>query len=73
MNNAQRSNRFEVAMMSIREDYGDDVQAEMIDLMADARHWCDANDESFEELDRQAFRHYLAELDHELAEEGERP
>jgi hypothetical protein len=34
-----------------------------IDLLADARHWCDANAENFGEFDRQAYRHYLAELD----------
>jgi hypothetical protein len=35
----------------------------LIDLLANARHWCDENAESFWELDRQAHRHYLAELD----------
>jgi hypothetical protein len=34
----------------------------LIDLLADARHWCDQNGESFGDLDRQAYRHYLAEL-----------
>jgi hypothetical protein len=35
----------------------------LIDLLADARHWCDLNSESFGELDRIAYEHYLAELD----------
>jgi hypothetical protein len=34
----------------------------LIDLLADARHWCDQNGESFTELDRLADRHYIAEL-----------
>jgi hypothetical protein len=34
----------------------------LIDLLADARHWCDQNGESFADLDRQAYQHYLAEL-----------
>lgn len=34
----------------------------MIDLLADARHWCDQNGENFGDLDRQAYRYYLAEL-----------
>src|SRR5262245_48091583 len=33
----------------------------LIDLLTDARHWCDQNGESFGDLDRQAYRHYLAE------------
>ena len=35
----------------------------LIDLLADARHWCDYNAESFGELDRLAYQHYLAEVD----------
>ena len=35
----------------------------LIDLLADARHWCDQHAESFADLDRQAYQHYLAELD----------
>jgi hypothetical protein len=62
VDNAQRSNRFEAAMMSLHEEYGDDPQAVLIDLLADARHWCDAHGESFAELDRLAYRHYLAEV-----------
>jgi len=34
----------------------------LIDLLSGARHWCDANGESFAALDRQAYQHYLAEL-----------
>jgi len=61
MNNAERSNRLEVAMLALREEYGDDRCEFLIDLLADARHWCDHHALSFDELDRQARRHYRAE------------
>lgn len=34
----------------------------LIDLLADARHWCDRHGECFGDLDRVAHDHYLAEL-----------
>ena len=37
----------------------------LIDLLTDARHWCDRNGESFATLDRLACQHYIAELNHE--------
>ena len=33
-----------------------------MDLLTDARHWCDLNGQSFGELDRRAHQHYLAEI-----------
>lgn len=62
MHNADRSNRFEVALMSLRQEYDPDFATTLIDLLADARHWCDGQDLSFADLDRQAYQHYLAEL-----------
>jgi hypothetical protein len=70
MNNAKRSNRFEVALLSLRDDYDQDIRTTLIDLLTDARHWCDRRGQSFAELDRQAYGHYLVEL-HEHA--GRRP
>lgn len=37
----------------------------LIDLLADARHWCDRHSEAFGDLDRIAHQHYLAELEEE--------
>ncbi len=37
----------------------------LIDLLADARHWCDKNGQDFANLDRQAYDHYVAELEEE--------
>jgi hypothetical protein len=34
----------------------------LIDLLADARHWCDRHGEDFAALDRMAYQHYLAEI-----------
>jgi hypothetical protein len=46
------------------EHYGDDDPADrLVDMLADARHWCDLNGQSFWELDRRAHKHYLAEID----------
>ena len=35
--------------------------AGLIDLLADARHWCDQHGEDFARVDRIAYQHYLAE------------
>lgn len=34
---------------------------ELLDLLADARHWCDAHEADFSELNHKAYEHYLAE------------
>jgi hypothetical protein len=62
MNNAERTNRFEVAMLAIEDLYEDALPALLVEVLADARHWCDRHDRSFWEIDRQAHRHYLTEL-----------
>ena len=41
--------------------YSDDGSfISLIDLLADARHWCDANNQDYADLDRIAYQHYLA-------------
>lgn len=42
----------------------------LIDLLADARHWCDRHGECFGDLDRIAHQHYLHELN---SNEGDTP
>jgi hypothetical protein len=37
----------------------------LVGLLADARLWCDLNDQSFAELDRRAYQQYLALIHHE--------
>ena len=34
----------------------------LIDMLTDARHWCDRHGTSFAELDKLAYQHYIAEL-----------
>jgi hypothetical protein len=63
---AFRALTFDLAL----ETYADeDAAARCIDLLTDARHWCDLNHQDFAELDRQAYRHYLAELTNDQPEE----
>ena len=62
MENDERSNRFEVALLAVDDLYDDDLPERLTDLLADARHFCDRHGLSFAELDRVARHHYLAEL-----------
>jgi hypothetical protein len=58
--NQKRAKRCAAAIRRYNAD--PDEPTNLIDFLADARHWCDHNDESYAELDRQAYQHYLAEL-----------
>lgn len=73
MTNAQCSNRFEVVLLSLCEDYGDDIPTVMIDLLADAMHWCDASGEDFHYALCVAGKHYIAELNDEQTQERRMP
>jgi hypothetical protein len=54
--------------------YSDDgVVTGLIDLLADARHWCDATGEDFARLDRQAYGRYVAELNDQQTDERKIP
>jgi hypothetical protein len=60
-NNATRAQRCAKAIAL----YGDrdlDPASQLIDLLADMRHWCDRHGEDFASLDRLAYNHYLTEL-----------
>jgi len=39
-------------------------QSVVTDLLADLRHWCDKQGWCFNDLSRQGYKHYLAELNH---------
>lgn len=58
--NAERAARCRAALTGYNDKY--DLVANLIDLLADARHWCDAHGRCFGDLDRVAHDHYLAEL-----------
>lgn len=57
--NQTRANRCEQLLAQYADD---DQQTNLIDLLADARHWCDAQGESYAEFDRRSYEHYLAEI-----------
>ncbi|QOJ14000.1 MAG: hypothetical protein HRU75_04820 [Planctomycetia bacterium] len=58
--NAERAERFDQALARYNDEY--DTVANLIDLLADARHWCDLHEQCYGDLDRIAHDHYLAEL-----------
>lgn len=57
--NQSRASRCEQFLARYSDD---DNPTNLVDLLADARHWCDAQNESYAELDRRAYEHYLAEI-----------
>jgi hypothetical protein len=65
-NNQNRSNRFEEVVIV----YGDDESdANLIDLLADAMHWCDHTGRDFHIALAQACRHYIHELNDQQQDE----
>jgi hypothetical protein len=58
--NRYRSCRFGRALRAY--DTAFEPIACLVDLLADARHWCDRHGASYVELDRTAHRHYLEEV-----------
>ena len=59
-NNARRAMRVEHVLIWCKD--WDTGREGLIDLLTDARHWCDHHGESFAELDRIAYQHYIAEF-----------
>lgn len=57
--NAERAERFQTTLESYHDEH--DVPANLIDILTDARHWCDLHNWSFAEFDRIAYQHYLEE------------
>lgn len=57
--NDKRSKRCAAAIRSYNDEW--DEKSNLIDFLADARHWCDRNGLCFGELDRVAHQHYAAE------------
>ena len=63
-----------IAFDQALETYADDDDAvRCIDLLTDARHWCDLNGQNFADLDRQAYQHYLAEINAQPTQERNKP
>jgi hypothetical protein len=58
--NDQRAKRCAQAIRGYNDEW--DEKSNLIDFLADARHWCDRNNECYGDIDRTAYQHYLAEL-----------
>ena len=64
--NRKRALRCEAAIAS----YGDDlVESNLIDLLADAMHWCDLRREDFHYVLARACCHYVRELNEDQQDE----
>jgi hypothetical protein len=57
--NGRRARRIDCLLA--RCDDGNAPRESLIDLLADARHWCDRHEYDFADLDRVAYQHYAAE------------
>ena len=70
MNNSERAARFATILAIVaKTDSADLEQSMLIDLLADAMHWCDANGEDFHIALAQACRHYIHELNDQQEDE----
>ena len=66
MDNANRAKTFEKAIETYDTGCAQEI---LIDLLADAMHWCDANGEDFHIALAQACRHYINELNDQQQDE----
>jgi len=66
--NAIRAERFNHAI-TVLNRHNDSSQETLIDLLADAMHWCDANGEDFHLCLAMACRHYVNELNDDQQDE----
>lgn len=57
--NARRARRIAHILTRVRDR--DTPPDGLIELLADARHWCDRHGQDYARLDRLAYEHYLAE------------
>jgi len=55
----QRARRFEHWLQ--RYDMNGSLIENLVDILVDARHWCDHQGQCIAQVDRLAHRHYLAE------------
>jgi hypothetical protein len=70
MTNKERSNRFGKLLVAIDHLYDTRVEHEaIVDLLADAMHWCDADGDDFHLCLMQAGRHYVHELNDQQHDE----
>jgi len=65
-----RASQFELMLVG---DTPDNAFTNLIDLLADAMHWCDATGQDFHIAFAQACRHYVHELNDEQLDERRLP
>jgi hypothetical protein len=62
MRNEQRAIRFEMILLSLREEYGDEPGTVLIDLLTDAMHWGRAQGRDFAAILDTAEIHFQTEI-----------
>ena len=65
--NETRASRAGIILIEQRQ--GNDLHTSLVDFLADAMHWCDANGEDFHLALAQACRHYIHELNDQQHDE----
>ncbi len=65
--NEPRAARIELILLEIGKT--DDPHTTLVDLLADAMHWCDRADIDFHRALVQAYRHYFYELNDQQTDE----
>lgn len=68
--NRDRAKRCEAAIRTYEDT---DAAVNLVDILCDAMHWCDANGENFHYLLATACRHYINELNDEQTDERRLP
>jgi hypothetical protein len=58
---AKVTHRLERCQQALRVYSGDDIEANLVDFLADAMHWCDKNGRTFNDLLRTADEHFTLE------------
>ncbi len=67
LSNRERVDRCQQAITAYSDD--DDDHSNLVDFLADAMHWADANGEDFHIALAQACRHYINELNDQQQDE----
>lgn len=62
MENTNKQRAARAAKLLRHYDRNDLPESCLIDILADARHWCDRHGKDFGKLDREAYNHYVTEV-----------
>jgi hypothetical protein len=70
LSNQERTVRCQQAIIAYSDD---EAFAGLVDLLADARHWCGKKALSYADFDRTAYQHYRDELNYQHIDERKLP